>query len=314
MFGNHPAAPKSTRSAMWLSILTTEMYSQLVFVLDTRSPKVGNSSFQKWPSPLNTGGGWPQTIQLGLFVGQLTALLPSFLRPFENGPHPILTVVAAKMLRPNADTTGLPGTVPVPVRVRAWEEGPCADVAASCLHVIVVNVLHTTPVRYTVEIESPAMVAEARQRHAAAPHGGYARAASPPPSTRFFFRFSVCVRGGWNAQTWVLISVRVHSVYGTRVNTALFMRASRLQKSRRHCNDNSDDDERDAGLFDAGYNVSLGLVGNKIVMEDYLGPGDVAICEGPKPTMGTDGVWSAWEPCANRRVKCWDHYSECSGV
>ena len=43
-------------------------------------------------------------------------------------------------------------------------------------------------------------------------------------------------------------------------------------------------------LFDAGYNASLGFVGDKIVLDDFLGPGDVAVfeigCEGPKPTMG----------------------------
>jgi hypothetical protein len=254
-FGNHPSAPKSTRSAMWLSVVTTEMLSQLVFILDPRSPSgSGNISsddgFQPWPSPLIPGGGWVQTIQVGIFAEQLKALLPSFLRPFELGPHPALTVTASKMLRPSASTAGLPGTVPVPIRARAWEEGPCAKAASSCLHVVVVNVLEDAPVQYTVEIESPKTVAEAMRR-----------------------------RGGSEAG--------VTTINATR-------------------------------LFDAGYNVSLVFVGDKIVLEDFLGPGDVAIfeigCEGPKPTMGSDGVWSAWEPCANRRVQCWDHYGPCTGV
>jgi hypothetical protein len=249
VFGAHPAAPKSTRSAMWLSVITTEMLSQLVFVLDPSPSTGGNSTFQKWPSPLIAGGGWSNTIQVALFVEQLTALLPSFLRPFEHGPHPVLTVTAAKMLRPNADIAGLPGTVPVPLRARAWEEGQCPGAAASCVHVIVVNLLESTPVQYTVEIVSPATMAEARR------HNDGSTAAATINATR---------------------------------------------------------------LFDAGYNISLGIVGDKIVLEDYLGPGDVAIfeigCAGPKPRMGDDGVWSAWEPCANRRVRCWDHYAECSDV
>ncbi len=75
-------------------------------------------------------------------------------------------------------------------------------------------------------------------------------------------------------------------------------------------------------LFDDGYNVTLGFRGTWIVLVDYIGPGDTNIyeigCDGPKPKpiVGPGGrtLSPAWQPCANRRVTCWDHTSQCSGV
>ena len=71
-------------------------------------------------------------------------------------------------------------------------------------------------------------------------------------------------------------------------------------------------------LFDGGYNTTLGFRGEMIILDDFIGPGDTNIyevgCEGPRPKERNDGSNPPWEACANRRVMCWDHTSECSGV
>ena len=48
IFGDHPAAPKTTRSAMWLAAVTTDMISELVFILQ--------GSSDKWANELTPGG------------------------------------------------------------------------------------------------------------------------------------------------------------------------------------------------------------------------------------------------------------------
>ena len=217
-----------------------------VFILSGDSPV--------WPNELTAGGGWLQTIQVPMWATEMRALLPSFLRPFEAGPHPKLTVGAAQVLRLGASTAGLPGNASMPLRARALQDDcPAASAnEAPCLHVLVVNVLADTPVAFTVEVESPATVASVTGQHMSA--GG----------------------PGINA---------------TR-------------------------------LFDDGYNVSLGFKGNTIILSDFIGPGDTNIyeigCTGPKPrpTAGPGGrtISPPWLPCANRRVSCWDHTSQCSGV
>ena len=75
-------------------------------------------------------------------------------------------------------------------------------------------------------------------------------------------------------------------------------------------------------LFDDGYNVTLGFNGTKIILSDFIGPGDTNIyeigCTGPRPRpiAGPSGrtISPPWSPCANRRAICRDHTSQCSGV
>jgi|EP01047_Picozoa_sp_COSAG01_P071673 hypothetical protein len=71
-------------------------------------------------------------------------------------------------------------------------------------------------------------------------------------------------------------------------------------------------------LFEGGYNVSLGFRDSWLTLSDFVAPGDTNIyevgCEGPRPRVLLDGSSEPWEACANRRVQCWDHTSECSGV
>jgi hypothetical protein len=195
------------------------------------------------------GGGWLQTIQVPIWAEEMRWLLPSFLRPFEAGPHPSFNITTAKLLRPSASTAGLPGTSMMPLRAKVFEEGPCP---MPCLHIVVVNVLEDTPVAFTIEVEAPGVAA------LVGPHG----------------------------------KLKGHQV----------VNASRL--------------------FDGGYNTSLGFRGDTVVtLEDFIGPGDTNIyevgCEGPRPNLkegNDDGSNPPWEACANRRVMCWDHTHECSGV
>ena len=194
------------------------------------------------------GGGWLQTIQLPIWAEEMRWLLPSFLRPFEAGPHPAFNVTSTKLLRPTASTSGLPGDSLMPLRARVWEEGPCPT-PTPCLHIIVVNVLEDTPVAFTIEVESPAVA-------------------------------RMAARDGESTSVGVINATR---------------------------------------LFDDGYNISLGVRGGTtIILQDFLGPGDTSIyevgCEGPRPKERIDGSNPPWEACANRRVMCWDHSRECTGI
>ena len=122
IFGDHPAAPKTTRSAMWLAAVTTDMISELVFILQGSSDKWANELTPggettavlsltvltfvpslSWQSIGFYGfhgfrgktlrqlrvsshyhaGGWVQTVQVPLWAAEMRAMLPSFLRPFE---------------------------------------------------------------------------------------------------------------------------------------------------------------------------------------------------------------------------------------
>lgn len=145
VFGDHPSAPEATRSALWLAIVTANMISELVFILQPVGPT-------GWENAVTRGGGWLQTVQIPIWAEQVRWLLPSFLRPFEAGAHPAINVSSARLLRPTAATSGLPGSDASPIRAGAWEEAPCPT---PCLHIIAVNVLQDTPVAFTVELESP---------------------------------------------------------------------------------------------------------------------------------------------------------------
>jgi len=235
-FGEHPAAPKMTRSAMWLAALTAGMVSELVFIL---SPTGG------WESPLTPGGGWLQNVQVAIWAEEMRSLLPSFLRPFEQGPHPASNVSFAKALRPVQ--AALPGTAATPLRAQAYQEE--CPTPMPCLHMVVVNLLPDTPVQFTIDVESPAAAEFARRL--AAPEAGAPQ---------------------------VLNATR---------------------------------------LFDDGYNTTLGFSGDLIVLSDFIGPGNTNVyeigCDGakPEPTAFMSAKQVDWQPCANRRVQCWDHTSQC---
>eukprot|EP01051_Picozoa_sp_SAG22_P004057 SAG22_NODE_209_length_15177_cov_9.282995_7_plen_329_part_00 len=145
-FADFPGSPRQTRTAMWLAVVTTNFFSELVFLLQSTG---------SWLGPNTLGGGWQQTIQVAIWATQMRSLLPSFLRPFEASPHPTINITSVKRLLPAASTAGLPGTAQMPVRARAWVEGPCPTTPMPCIHVIVVNVLTDTPVEYTARVHSP---------------------------------------------------------------------------------------------------------------------------------------------------------------
>ena len=158
-FADFPGSPRQTRTAMWLAAVTTEFFSELVFLLQSTGP---------WLSPNTLGGGWQQTVQVAIWATQMRALLPSFLRPFEATAHPTVNLTGVRRLLPTASTAGLPGVAQMPVRARAWDEGPCRDTDAPrplhgtgpsasdiCIHVILVNVLTDTPVEVTARVNSP---------------------------------------------------------------------------------------------------------------------------------------------------------------
>lgn len=242
-FADFPGAPRQTRTAMWLAIVTAGLNSELVFLLQSTG---------EWLGPNTLGGGWQQTIQLAIFATQMRSLLPSFLRPFENGPHTAtLNITSARMLRPTASIAGmpgLPGSSLTPVRARVWVEDPCAT---PCMHLIVVNVLDDTPVEFTAQLHSPALAAHARES------GGNAAAMAALNATR---------------------------------------------------------------LFDADYNITLRVCTSGggescMTLTDFVPPGEANVyeigCTGPRPKERNDGTSPPWQTCANRRVLCWDHSSQC---
>ena len=68
-------------------------------------------------------------------------------------------------------------------------------------------------------------------------------------------------------------------------------------------------------LFDASYNISLGFDGADMILHDFIPAGEANIyeigCSGPKPRERNDGSSPPWQECANRRVLCWDHSTQC---
>jgi hypothetical protein len=157
-FADFPGSPRQTRTKMWLAVVTTDFLSELVFLLQSTGG---------WLGPNTLGGGWQQTIQVAIWATQMRSLLPSFLRPFEASPHPTVNLTDVKRLLPAASTVGLPGTARMPVRARAWVEGPCPGTPMPCIHVIAVNVLADTPVEYTARVSSPEVSRLAALHHEA---------------------------------------------------------------------------------------------------------------------------------------------------
>ena len=235
---------------MWLAIVTANMLSELVFILQSQ---------EAWPGPnaAGSGGGWEQEIQVPLWAAEMRQLLPSFLKPFEAGLHPSATVSESRLLVPTA-LAPLPGEHHQPLRVRAWDEGRCPTTPIPCMHVVVVNTLEGSPVEFTVLVDSPAT-------------------AAPWP--------------------WWRSGTNGSGAAAQQVAPGAIINATRL--------------------FDYSYNVTLGFNGSKLVLHDWVGAGDVAVyeigCTGPKPKERNDGSSPPWEPCANRRVTCWDHTSQCAG-
>ena len=68
-------------------------------------------------------------------------------------------------------------------------------------------------------------------------------------------------------------------------------------------------------LFDASYNISLVSDHGDLILHDVVPAGEANVyeigCTGPKPHERNDGSSPPWEACANRRVLCWDHSSQC---
>lgn len=253
---------------MWLAAVTAGMVSELVFILQ------GSSGV--WPNELTPGGGWRQTIQVPLWASEMRALLPSFLRPFEAGPHPTLTVTSATLLRPTASIVGLPGNATNPLRARALQDycpnSATAEIRVAsdnarrehempCLHVVVVNVLEDTPVSFSIEVESPPTAAAIKryQQQQATVSSAEAQLLGVLNATRLF-------DDGYNVTLGFRDNFIVLADYVGPGDTNIY---------------------------------EIGCDGPK-----------------PKQIAGPGGrtISPEWEPCANRRETCWDHTSQCSGV
>ena len=103
--------------------------------------------------------------------------------------------------------------------------------------------------------------------------------------------------------------VVVNTLRGTPIEFSLRVDGDDLLKHQRQVEINA------TRLFDASYNVTLGLNGSAIVLHDWVGAGDTNVyevgCTGPKPLERNDGSSPPWQSCANRRVTCWDHTAAC---
>ena len=134
-FVDYPSAPSNLQTVMWLGLVTSEMASNMVFVLET-------GSFADASIP---GDGWSYTIQVPLWGAKARQLLPSFTAPFGTR-HPNVTVSSAVALRSGASQAGITGRV---VRARAWLEPECSTI---CAHVIVVNLDRESPAQFTLTL------------------------------------------------------------------------------------------------------------------------------------------------------------------
>eukprot|EP00040_Diaphanoeca_grandis_P029827 m.175459 g.175459 ORF g.175459 m.175459 type:complete len:773 (-) comp31821_c1_seq1:377-2695(-) len=134
-FDDFPSSPANLQSVMWLGIVTSEMYNNMVFILESGG----------FESSVVAGGGWEWGIQPMLWGAKARQLLPSFITPFGS-QQPNTKISSAIALRPDASTAGITGGL---VRARTWVETGCSSI---CSHIIVVNIDVLTPVQFTLDI------------------------------------------------------------------------------------------------------------------------------------------------------------------
>ncbi len=132
----------STRSAMWLSVLTADLPNQLTFVLEANA----------WSQPAASRmGGWLQTIAVQQWAAEAQALAPSFFPEFGTSPpqaDALVRVASERLLR--SDITPHPH----PVRARSWQEQCDVKTNSSgvCVHIVVVNLVQNSPASFTLNL------------------------------------------------------------------------------------------------------------------------------------------------------------------
>jgi hypothetical protein len=153
-FNAYPAVPAATRSALWLSVVSADLPSQLTFVLETNA----------WSSPAATpSNGWLQTVAAAAWAEEARMLAPSLFPRFgfvDAAPVPSVAVVnvSSSIQRGsvhNDDPRLLSPASDLPVRARAWAEACGAETNSSgaCIHLVAINLLQHTPVHFELLID-----------------------------------------------------------------------------------------------------------------------------------------------------------------